>query len=101
MTWTAQDQSNINCGSRKACNTRPPSEQSGGGHWHILLNTDERIHRTLWQGLHTVGANQTYQIRRKPHAVNGLLEAPVIVPVANTLMMRGSSCYHASTVMVT
>ena len=31
---------------------------------------------------------------RKLHAVNGLLETHAIVPVDNTLMMRGVSCYH-------
>ena len=29
-----------------------------------------------------------------PNAVNGLSEAHTIVPVDNTLMMRGTSCYH-------
>ena len=39
---------------------------SGGGHWHILLNTDERtprIQRTLWQGLHTVREKKISHIR--------------------------------------
>ena len=31
---------------------------------------------------------------RKPHAMNGLLEAHAIVPVDDTLMMRDTSCYH-------
>ena len=36
---------NINCGSRKTCKykTTLSTNWSGGGHWHILLNTDERI----------------------------------------------------------
>ena len=77
------------------------SKSHHGGYWHILLNNDERtprIQRILWQGLHSTKkldiSNVSLNLWRKPHAMNGLLEAHVIVPVDNTLMMRGISCYH-------